>query len=298
MNKFQEIIEESKFIKLGGLTSLLLRFPITGEENSKEIYLSARNGQILPENRQQQLSASTIKVFLLLVFYQILEKKGISSDSTYQLKASDLVEGGSLYEREPGDILTYDELVKHMLVESDNSATNILIDRIAEISQEPAFDFINQQIREFGFEDSILQRKMMDFGNPLDNYTSAKDLADALAGIISHKYDFLEDHYDKILADIAECNNRTKLVAQLDKKLICYHKTGENEFRGIENDAGIIIDQSGKQMILVCLAQYFDPEVTEQILDENLEAKPEQIREQQRAIAELAHDLSEQYFGQ
>ena len=70
-----------------------------------------------------------------------------------------------------------------MIILSDNTATNLLIDYLG-------IEKINNEIRRLGMQKTALQRKMMDAeakARGLDNFTSAQDVHVILAAILDSR---------------------------------------------------------------------------------------------------------------
>lgn len=114
-------------------------------------------------------SASLIKLPIMSTLFR-KEKEGTVSFSE-KLRITSPVEGGSYYKR-GGTLATISELIFHMIVESDNTCTNVLIDRLG-------MDAVNEEIRRLGMTHTILQRKMMDFIASRDgreNMTTVSDM--------------------------------------------------------------------------------------------------------------------------
>lgn len=200
-----------------------------------------------------QFSASTIKLFILIRYYQCLQAGKISEDDTYVLAQKDVVAGsGELYHLPLGSTYTLKQLAELMMKKSDNIATNVLIDRLG------GFAAINHSIHVVvgaGHQTSV-ERKMMDTRHVEDgraNRINAQEVVTVLLKIYQNK--LLGSPYDqKILALMAQAENKTKLPAQLPAEANCYNKSGESNFRGIENDLAII-EYQGHILAICALVQ-------------------------------------------
>ena len=76
------------------------------------------------------------------------------------------------------------DLATLMIIQSDNAATNELIDLLQ-------METVNNFMKELGLEHTKLQRKMMDSAAAKagrDNYTSASDMATSLAFLFRAKW--------------------------------------------------------------------------------------------------------------
>lgn len=122
-------------------------------------------------------SASIIKVPLLVTLYWLAEQGQLRWEERLPLRDADRTPGsGILRELQEGLQPTLYDLAVLMIVLSDNTATNMLIDRIGV---EP----VQQLARLLGFEHTTLQRKMYDFAaaeQGRENLCCAAEIADLL----------------------------------------------------------------------------------------------------------------------
>ncbi len=99
-------------------------------------------------------TASTVKVPLLVELLRGVDRGLFALDDQHTLAAADKVPGsGVLLALHDGLTLTYRDLLYLMITISDNTATNILIDRAGMAA-------VNATMRDLGMTDSALERKM------------------------------------------------------------------------------------------------------------------------------------------
>lgn len=203
------------------------------------------SGVQLIQNSQKMQSASIIKVFIMLEAYNQIKNNSLDKNKSIVLKDNMKVGGaGSLSGQKEGYKVSVTELINMMITQSDNTATNILIDTLG-------FDSINKTIRNLGFSDTLLQRKMMDakaISQGKDNYTSVTDLLSFFRKLYLN--DCLSLTYDKEMIEILK-NQRInfKIPLFLPGGTVIAHKTGE--LAGVENDGGIVF--SGKGDYILCI---------------------------------------------
>lgn len=140
-------------------------------------------------------SASLIKVFIMAEAMRRIKNGELSLDSEVDVKASDIVDFSVLLFLKPR-AYTLEELMRLMIVYSDNTATNVLIDFLG-------IDKINECIRTLGYEKSLLQRKMMDFESAKqgkENFTAPEEMADFLERLYNGQ--LLGKDADDIMLDI------------------------------------------------------------------------------------------------
>lgn len=231
-----------------------------------------------------QFSASTIKLFILIRYYQCLQAGKIAADEPYVLVQDDVVAGsGELYQAPLGSTYTLNQLAELMIKKSDNIATNVLIDRLG------GFAAINRSISQVVGTDhqSSLERKMMDTDHIEDgraNRINAQEVVTVLLKIYQNR--LLGSPYDqKILALMAQAENKTKLPAQLPAEAVSYNKSGESNYRGIENDLAIIEYQG--HIFAICALVQMDGDT-----DTPHNAQPDQINSEINALAQLGQAVT------
>ena len=140
-------------------------------------------------------SFSLIKVFIMAEAVRRIESGELSLDTEIEVKMSDIVDFSVLLFLKQR-AYTLEELMRLMIVYSDNTATNVLIDYLG-------YDAVNKGIRDLGFENTVLQRKMMDFkakDEGRDNLTTAGDMAEFLDRL--YRMDLLGTEPDMLMMDI------------------------------------------------------------------------------------------------
>ncbi len=101
--------------------------------------------------------ASSIKLAILTELFRQAQVGGLRLEERVEVKRGQMV-GGSGVLQHFGDVssaLSLRDLAVLMIVLSDNTATNLMIDRLG-------MDNVNQMLRKLGLEQTRLQRKMMD----------------------------------------------------------------------------------------------------------------------------------------
>lgn len=132
-------------------------------------------------NSKKMRSASMIKVFILAATMELVKDGNLSLDQPLTLHSYEKVGGaGILAGYASGTQLSLREVLKLMITHSDNTATNMVINLLG-------MSTVNEYLQMNGYTDTILQRKMMDFGSGRENYTSAKDLGTIFQKIYNHQ---------------------------------------------------------------------------------------------------------------
>jgi len=194
-------------------------------------------------------SASMIKVFLLADAMEKVRDGQLSLDSTITLHASDKVGGaGILCGYANGSVLSLDTVLRLMITESDNTATNLVIDLLG-------MDDINAYIQRNGYYDTKLARKMMDFAAVnagLDNYTSVQDLGSFFLKL--HQHDCVGYEQDEIMLSYLKGQTDKECFPAALPGAVIAHKTGE--LGGLYDDGGIIYVDN-RTMILVIMTEHY-----------------------------------------
>lgn len=197
------------------------------------------------------LAASTIKMALITALMQEVEAGTYSLDDTITVTPEDVVGGAGVLQKEkfPQDV-TIERLANLMIIQSDNTATNALIDLVG-------FDRVKALIEELGFEEMQLGRKMMTTANPPveENYVNAAELIILLEKIYKSEI-ISESSRDQILAWMKNQQVKTKFGAALPGKPIA-HKTGE--LGDVSHDIGYFLEP-GREVAIVVLTKVAKPE--------------------------------------
>ena len=219
---------------------------VTDKDSAQySIYIDFLDGtQPIEVNSKQIRSASMIKVFIMAKAYENMKEGNLSENQELILKDSDKVGGaGSLIGWPTGSKITIHELLKLMITESDNTATNMMIDLLG-------MDNINRYIQEHGYSESILQRKMMDtqaVKNGRENLTSSHDLGRFFT--LLYKKKIVSAEYDDKMIDLLKQQTDTECLPQAIKEVSIAHKTGELDH--LYHDGGIVYN--GDYPFVVCI---------------------------------------------
>ncbi|MBP2626135.1 MAG: hypothetical protein H6Q68_846 [Firmicutes bacterium] len=213
------------------------------------VIINKSTGKVLKINPDMVFpAASMIKVSIM---YEIMKQAAVGSidlDASLVVTNDVRVGGaGILQELRPDITMTVIELITLMIVLSDNTATNMLIDLIG-------MDAVNRTMTDLGLKSTVLRRQMMDFEAAQagkENHTTAEDLA-LLFGIIeSHQK--LSPEYGTLMLDILKRQQvRDKLPFYLPEETVLANKTGT--LTGVEHDGGILFLPSGSYIISILTA--------------------------------------------
>ena len=219
---------------------------VTNATSTYSIYVKPLgSGASLTINNEQMKAASMIKLFIMAEAFRQEKVKLINFDEEIMITQHVKVGGSGTLQNSPGESRkTIRELIDLMIIESDNTATNVLIHRLT-------MENINELISELGFKNTLLQRKMMDFQSAekgKENYTSVVDIGIMLEKIYGGQCIGPEQD-TRMLKILLQQTDNDKIPALLPGKHRVAHKTGE--LLGIMHDGGIVYGD--KQDYIVCI---------------------------------------------
>ncbi len=194
-------------------------------------------------------SASMIKVFILAKAMEDVRNGAMDMNEPLILDAENKVGGaGVIAGYASGTSFSLDKIMRLMITESDNTATNMLIDRLG-------MDNINEYIKRNGYHDTILQRKMMDMQavkEGRENYTSVNDLGNFFVKL--YKHELVGYEQDEKMIEYLKRQSDTECFPSALPNSIIAHKTGE--LIGLYDDGGIIYT-GNKNIVLVIMTESY-----------------------------------------
>jgi beta-lactamase class A len=190
-------------------------------------------------------TASTIKIAILAELYHRVQQGKLKLTDTYTLQSSDLVVGSGISGAlTPGITkLTLRDVAALMVSVSDNSMTNVLIDRVG-------MDNVNALLDSLGLTHTRLRRKMIDIkaaGEGRENLATPRELMLLLEALYRGKVlnKQLTDDYFNLLS----LHKESYIPRELPEDLRIANKPGELE--GVRNDCGIVFNGSRPYVICV-----------------------------------------------
>lgn len=190
-------------------------------------------------------SASIIKLSIMSELFNKINGGIYKLDDEIEIKEDMKTAGdGILKELNCGHKFTLKEICTLMIIMSDNTATNILIDLLG-------MDNINSAITKLGLKKTRLQRKMMDLQAAKEgrnNFTTAEDFSRILELI--YKGENVNETYSSMMIDILKRQQvRGRLDLYLPEEVVIAHKTGDLD--NLEHDGGIVYLPDGEYIICV-----------------------------------------------
>lgn len=183
-------------------------------------------------------SASVIKLPVMLEAIERATTNTFNLDAIHVLTGQEKVGGTGLLQTYPDQSrVTHRELLRLMLVYSDNTATNILIHQLGQ-------EAINQRMRTMGLVQSQLNRMMMDTLSAKqgrENYVTAREM-NALLEKIYHHQVATPALCEEVLAILKQNDDLLTIPRLLPKSTVVAHKTGILAY--VRADVGIVYTQA------------------------------------------------------
>lgn len=188
----------------------------------------------------QLVAAGCMKLPIAVSLIKAVEDGKVTFMDKIAISTSDKVYGtGIIHEFDARDYTIF-ELLVAMLIQSDNTAANKIIDIVG-------MDEINRNIEAMGLKNTTLNRKTNDERakkNDIENITTAYDLS--LIWRHLYKSTYLTKENSTMLVDILrrqQIKNKLALYIPDDLKFEISSKTGDK--KGVENDTALIQLQKG-----------------------------------------------------
>jgi beta-lactamase class A len=194
-------------------------------------------------------AASIIKVPILYELFRKSESRKLDLDQVHVVSERNICTGSGVIRTLHRPLqLTLKDLATLMIIVSDNSATNELID-VARIND------VNSSMQSLGLHRTVLRRKMLgDAGGDVpfgeDNVTSPRDLVTLLNEIHNGSH-LSRQSCDSILEIMKLQQFTNKIPRYLPSNLPIANKTGT--VRGVSNDAAILFLKKPIAIAVMCM---------------------------------------------
>jgi beta-lactamase class A len=189
--------------------------------------------------------ASSIKIAVLADLYLQAQQGKLKLTDLYTVQSSDLVPDSDIMGGlTPGITrITLRDLATMMVAVSDNSATNVLIDRIG-------IEDVNAMLDSLGLAHTRLRRKMMDLAaakEGRENVSSPREMMTLLGAIYRGKV--LNKEWAADFFKVLSTNKDSWIPRDLPADLKIANKPGELE--AVRNDSGLVFVEGRPYIICV-----------------------------------------------
>lgn len=190
-------------------------------------------------------AASTIKVPILVSFFQAVDEGRIRLDEILTMEEKHIAKGsGELQDKPIGSKFTALETATLMITNSDNTATNMIIERLGGI------ETLNQEFLSWQLKQTQMQNILPDLEGT--NKTTSKDLVTLMAEINQGKLVSMKSR-DFLLRIMQQTRNRSLLPSGLGEGAFIAHKTGNIDT--VSGDIGLVDMPNGKRYLVGVLVQ-------------------------------------------
>lgn len=202
--------------------------------------LNTATGQEAVFHADQPLeAASVIKIPIMVEAFRQKEAGLIDFDEPVTIHPEDkLPSCGALTYLHDGITVSLGDLVTLMIILSDNTATNLLIDRLGSAN-------INNEMDLLGLAGTRLNRKLFQpelSRQGIQNYVTAHDMGRLLKAMLEGTLISAEASQKMLEILGNQCLNGKMPFFLHDQGIKCAHKTGEDD--GITHDVGVIFADS------------------------------------------------------
>jgi beta-lactamase class A len=209
-----------------------------------------RSGKVMSSQADRVfLSASLIKLPILCAAFQAAEEGKLSLSAPYTLRKTDKRGGSGVLKMAPvGTVYTNRELLEYMIVNSDNTAAEVIVEQLG-------FDYLQATFTKLGLKDTEIHPDGFRLtGRPVkfDNLTSPRDMATLLERIYARTL-VSPDASDQMLDILKHQYLRDRLPRFMPAGWTIAHKTGL--LRKACHDVGIVFSPQGDYMICVLTTQ-------------------------------------------
>jgi beta-lactamase class A len=204
--------------------------------------------QFLLHENEVFAQASSIKIAVLAELYRQAQQGKLKLTDLYTVQASDLVADSNIMGGlTPGITrLTLRDLATMMVAVSDNSATNVLIDRVG-------MENVNAMLDSLGLSHTRLRRKMMDLDaakHGRENISTPSEMMTLLAALYRGKV--LNKEMESDFFTMLSTGKDSWIPRDLPADLKIADKPGELE--AVRNDSGIVFVEGRPYVICVMTA--------------------------------------------
>jgi beta-lactamase class A len=192
--------------------------------------------------------ASSIKICVLAELYRQAQQGKLKLTDLYTVNAADLVQDSDIMGGlTPGITqITLRDLATMMVAVSDNSATNVLIDRVG-------MDNVNAFLKAQGLHETKLRRKMMDLkaaGEGRENVSTPNEMLNLLQAL--YRGEILNKEMTADFFKVLSTHKESFIPRDLPDDLKMANKPGELE--GVRNDSGVIFVDKRPYILCVMTA--------------------------------------------
>jgi len=221
----------------------VLAFAVKDLTSQEEFFINP--DEVMPQ-------ASSIKIAVLAELYLQAQQDKLKLTDEYVVRKEDLVPGSDIMLGLTAGVtrLTLRDLATMMVAVSDNSATNVLIDRLG-------LENVNSMLESQGLHATRLRRKMMDLkaaSEGRENVSTPREMMTLLEKI--YRAQLLNKEMTDDLLKVLSTHKESALLQGLPDEAVAASKPGELE--AVRNDSGIVFVKNRPYILCVMTAYLKD----------------------------------------
>lgn len=204
--------------------------------------IDASNGNYCQVNSDKAfVSASMIKLAVLCEYMHAIDNGQLDPANRVALKNMNIVGGTGLIQTERHASYSYDELCRYMIMYSDNTATNVIINKLGQ-------DAINERVQTLECKNTLLNRQLMALNSNTENWISARDAATILYKI-KNGTAASSAMCAKALEYLSKQTDNEGMAEGISSGAFA-HKTGS--LRSMRHDGGIVLGKHPYVIVALC----------------------------------------------
>jgi beta-lactamase class A len=249
---------------LGGETSLAKRLTVLAKAHKGNVAIAfkhLKSGECFFLNADQVMpTASLIKLPVMIEVYQQAAEGKIKLSDMVTLRDKDKVPGSGIltYHFSEGATFSIRDATRLMIAYSDNTATNLLLDKIgigSTAKRMEAWGFPNTKLHAMVFKGdttSVFPERTKKYGL---GSTTAREMVSILQKL--HQGKLVSPAACKAMIEhLKNCQDKEKIKRFLPKKTVVAHKTGA--VKDVRTDAGILYLSTGPVALCILTADNAD----------------------------------------
>lgn len=204
------------------------------------------NGKFADINADELFpTASIIKIPVLIEMFRSIEEGQFKLYDKMVMEEAYRTSGsGSLQYKAENSIFSMDSLARHMIEESDNTSTNMIMAKIGGKHS------VNRAIKNWGLEKTYIQNWLPDLGG--ENVSTAREMSTILYNINNETLLNINSR-ENIIDYMSHVKNNRLIAAGLPHNAQFIHKTGD--IGKMLGDAGIVYAPNGQRYIVTIFAK-------------------------------------------
>jgi beta-lactamase class A len=220
-------------------------------------------GELFSHNGDRRFrAASTIKVPILIEAYREIERGALALDDQHRVRDEDRIPGsGVLSHLHEGLELTLADLLSLMIAVSDNTATNLVLDRTG-------LEAVNATMQSLRMTNSVLGRRILGHlpkaGDP-ENWATPRDFARAMHAIVASEAATPESCL-QMLATLEQQGEIQRISRFVPAVREIRWGTKPGDLPGVINDVGFVSSDRGTLSMAVFCENLTDLDTAERTI--------------------------------